>query len=208
MFQCMTEYNSDLFVLSITEISTVMPFLLLMCHFGEKVTIAFEKVDETAWNTQWYLAPLELQRQFVMIHAMAQRPVHFRSVMSHTCSYESFKSVGFIAFQTEAGVMPLFYLQIVNAGYSFFMILCRLDQVMLPSPNKYFSVFLPQIRTWKIKKVIRFYFSYKLSKINGKYAVTSYAEYRGHLSNIGIFSNKGSKFERSSGSEKKTPLRI
>lgn len=94
----MTEYNSDLFVLSITEIFTVMPFLLLMCHFGENVTIAFEKVDETTCNIQWYLGPLELQRHFVMIQAMAQRPVHFQSVMSHTCSHASFQSVGFTAF--------------------------------------------------------------------------------------------------------------
>lgn len=125
--QCTEDYDSVLMVTSLSEVATLLPFLFLICYIGENVAKAFNTMNESMYNISWHLWPVELQQYLPAMLMIARQPVYFESIVSLNCSLESFKRVtlDLIFHPKWVVVHPSNVFQIINAGYSVFMILRR-----------------------------------------------------------------------------------
>lgn len=91
--QCIEKHDVVLLFTSMSEMLSLLPFLFMMCHFGENVTIAFENLNESIYNISWYLAPVKLQKYLVPMLATSGESFYFESIASLNCSHQSFKKV-------------------------------------------------------------------------------------------------------------------
>ena len=84
----------------------IMPLLLLIingiiafamvfiaCEIGQRMNDAFDKIDFTIDQSDWYLFPIGVQRMLPTIIAVAQQPVSLECFGSITCTREVFKNV-------------------------------------------------------------------------------------------------------------------
>lgn len=71
----------------------LMPFVFLICHIGENVSTAYEKVHGATYNISWHLWPVEMQKFMSPMLLIAEQPVYFQSIIAMNCSHESFQKV-------------------------------------------------------------------------------------------------------------------
>lgn len=68
-------------------------FIFLFCEFGEHVTQQFEKLNESFYQCDWYLLPIEMQRMFAVILIDTEKLAIIRGYANTACTRESFKMV-------------------------------------------------------------------------------------------------------------------
>lgn len=101
--------------------------IFLVCELCQRASDEFEKIGDIIGEFHWYLFPDELTHLLPTIIAVAQQPVGIDCFGSMKCTRDSFKRVSFITDR------PIFYkylitishliLQVVNGGFSYFMVL-------------------------------------------------------------------------------------
>lgn len=70
-----------------------LPWLFVVCHFGDEVRIHFEALNESITQCVWYEFPLEMQKCMPMMIQMAQKPVFIGTFGEIHCTREVFKKV-------------------------------------------------------------------------------------------------------------------
>lgn len=65
----------------------------IACEIGQQMNNAFNKIDFTLDQIDYYLFPIEIKRALPMIIVVAQQPVTLACFGDITCTRETFKSV-------------------------------------------------------------------------------------------------------------------
>ena len=68
--------------------------MFIACEISQRVNDAFNGLNLTIHQFDWYLFPIEIQRMLPMIIVVAQQPVTLECFGSISCSREVFKNVG------------------------------------------------------------------------------------------------------------------
>lgn len=136
------EIGDHLLIVSALSILTIwLPLFYMLCNFGESVTNISGSLDQCVYSQSWYMCPKETQRYFILLLMMTHRPLYINGFASLHCSRETFKNVTshFVSLldSNKSGSFrrihigsfqfvqfPLLF-QVMNAGYSYFMILRR-----------------------------------------------------------------------------------
>lgn len=66
-----------------------------LCEFGQRMTNAFEEIEDEIETFDWYFFPYELQRMLPMILMVTQQPVEIECFGSISSLREYFKKVSF-----------------------------------------------------------------------------------------------------------------
>lgn len=82
-----------LIVSALSILSIWLPLFYLLCDFGENVSIASGQLDGALFGHSWYLCPNNIQRCFMIMMMLAQKPVYMEGFARLYCSRETFKSV-------------------------------------------------------------------------------------------------------------------
>lgn len=64
------------------------------CELGQRITNAFDGVDEELTQLDWYRLPIKVKKMLPMIIINAQEIVALKCFGSTLCGRESFKNVG------------------------------------------------------------------------------------------------------------------
>ena len=67
--------------------------VLISCEFAEKVTTAFEDIDDEINQLHWYLYPYEVRKFLPTIMITVQDTVNVECFGSIPCNRETFKNV-------------------------------------------------------------------------------------------------------------------
>lgn len=67
--------------------------IFIFCECGERVCGAFDEINETFDQFNWYLLPIEEQNKLLMLLSGAQISITFRCFGSISCVREVFKQV-------------------------------------------------------------------------------------------------------------------
>ena len=81
------------FLRSLVILSAVYSWSLQFCYFGDKVTTAFDDLNETIYQCDWYLFPMEMRKYIPAILRMAQEPVQMHAFGTYHCTLETLKTV-------------------------------------------------------------------------------------------------------------------
>lgn len=72
-------------------------YIAYLCHFGERVTSQFDRINFAIDQCSWYDYPMEMQRILPMMSMMAQNPVLVEAAyLNIGCSREVLKKVNTI----------------------------------------------------------------------------------------------------------------
>lgn len=69
--------------------------IIIICEFGQRMTNAFEQIDNKTGKFKWYLFPRKLQRMLLIILIKTQQPVELRCFGSVSATRENSKKVSF-----------------------------------------------------------------------------------------------------------------
>lgn len=64
-----------------------------VCELGERTTAGFDSFNDTFFQCEWYLFPIELQQMLLIMIANAQQPVIIKGFANTLCARESFAKV-------------------------------------------------------------------------------------------------------------------
>lgn len=67
--------------------------LYVLCYLGDLVTHRFLEVADKAYRTSWTFLPLDQQKKFIIIIAMAQKRVYVRGYAQIRSTREIFMNV-------------------------------------------------------------------------------------------------------------------
>lgn len=67
--------------------------VFIACELSQRLNDAFDEIDITFGQSDWYLFPIEIRRMLPMSYAVAQQPVSLECFGSATCTREVFESV-------------------------------------------------------------------------------------------------------------------
>lgn len=67
--------------------------ILLICDFGEMVTIKFDSFDMDLWQCDWYLYSIEMQRIYKIFMSHTQLPTNIRGYGDIKCTRDTFQKV-------------------------------------------------------------------------------------------------------------------
>lgn len=107
------------------------------CEIGHRLENTFNEINYAfCQQLEWYYYPIEVQRMLVQTLIYTQQPVAIKFFGSIACSREQFKGVRSFStkniidqfkFLTDAACNNFFLniLQVMNSGYSCFMVLRR-----------------------------------------------------------------------------------
>lgn len=70
--------------------------VFIICELGQRLTDAFEEINDEIDRFEWYLFPSEIQRMLPTIMISAQQPVVLECFGSIAGSRETFKRVSLI----------------------------------------------------------------------------------------------------------------
>lgn len=70
-----------------------MVFFFAFVELGQRITNAFDDIDETIGQFDWYLFPIGVQKMLPTILIHAQKPVTLDCFGKISCLRESFKKV-------------------------------------------------------------------------------------------------------------------
>lgn len=71
---------------------SMFPFFLF-CHFGGKVTQQFEDIGDAVYQLEWYRLPLNMQKNFQVVIALAQKRIYMRGYGDTRTTHSVFKKV-------------------------------------------------------------------------------------------------------------------
>lgn len=77
----------------LVPIFSAVCWLLLFCLFGNYVTTRFEDESNAVYQLDWYLMPLDMQKNLPMFITSAQKSVYLRGFAGAQCTREVFKQV-------------------------------------------------------------------------------------------------------------------
>lgn len=89
-------HRGDIMILLVPVINGIIGLILafIACEIGQRTGNAFDKIDFTIKQFDWYLFPIEIKQMLPMIIAVAHQPVSLECFGSITCTKEVFKNVG------------------------------------------------------------------------------------------------------------------
>lgn len=67
--------------------------LFIFCYCGNRVTDSFEQISVAAYNSIWYMYPMEMRKKLPTIIQMAEKPIYITGLSLIVCSLETFKVV-------------------------------------------------------------------------------------------------------------------
>lgn len=67
--------------------------IFVVCELSQRVTNAFEDLNDVIAEFNWYLFPSKLKKMLPTIMIVAQQPIEFECFGSISCSREAFKKV-------------------------------------------------------------------------------------------------------------------
>lgn len=73
-------------------------FLFLFCYFGEMVTTRSLAIADSAWDSLWYLYPMEQQRYLKLTIGFSHIDFHFSGLGLMYCTMASFSGVSYFPF--------------------------------------------------------------------------------------------------------------
>lgn len=68
-------------------------FVFIACELGQRFNDAFDRIGTVFAEIDWYLLPIEIQRQLPIIEIYLQISNDFRFFGSSSCSRKQFKKV-------------------------------------------------------------------------------------------------------------------
>lgn len=68
-------------------------FMFIYCELGEKVSEAFEKLNESIDQLDWYLFSIEIQRLLPTFMIASQQPILIRGLGGSVYTRDTFKRV-------------------------------------------------------------------------------------------------------------------
>lgn len=71
-----------------------LTFVFIACELGQRLTDAFEEIEDIVDHFDWYLFPNEIKRILLIVMVIAQQPVEMECFGSISCSRVTFKNVG------------------------------------------------------------------------------------------------------------------
>lgn len=71
----------------------IVVWLYIYCFFGDNITRKCGDVSEIAFDLNFFMYPVALQRYLILIMAVAQKPFYITGLQITRCSLESFKKV-------------------------------------------------------------------------------------------------------------------
>lgn len=88
--------HGNMMVLLLPVINGMIGLILVFiaCELGQRINCAFDDINHTIEQSEWYLFPGEIKRMFPVIIANAQEPVSLECFGSIACTREVFKNVG------------------------------------------------------------------------------------------------------------------
>lgn len=82
---------------SITTIFTALFWFFLLCDTGEELTSQFQSISYLIYDSPWYDFPLNLQKYYPMMLAIAQKPIYLQGI-GNRCTRKTFKRVYYYFF--------------------------------------------------------------------------------------------------------------
>lgn len=92
IFKVASNLNVD-FYLSINCLWIQSGILFTLSLYADKTTTALLNVSEMAFESKWFLLPTNLQKHFILIIDISQKPIHFTCIGICNCTLEIFKKV-------------------------------------------------------------------------------------------------------------------
>lgn len=71
----------------------VVSVLYIFCHIGDILTQRYEDVGTITYNLDWYLYPLDAQKNMLLMMKLANRKVYLKGFGEIGCDRENFKQV-------------------------------------------------------------------------------------------------------------------
>lgn len=104
-----------------------LPFCIWLCSVGENITTSFSNLNEQIYGVSWHKSPVNIQKYILPMIIASQPAVGFRGFFAMGYSHDTFKRVGLcfnsLLFNQKIDTNFLFGAQVVNLGYSYFMML-------------------------------------------------------------------------------------
>lgn len=101
------EHGMPLLLLTLSGIIS-LALVFVACELGQRMGDAFEEIDYTIEQLDWYLFPMEIQRMLPMIIAIAQPPVLLECWGNIACTRDVFKHVCIKLFNHKTTIMLIF----------------------------------------------------------------------------------------------------
>lgn len=80
----------------IHEMFLSFSFIFIICECGEKVCNAFNEINKEIDKLDWYLFPIEIQRNLPMLIIISQKPVIIQGYGNIWYNREAFKNAALI----------------------------------------------------------------------------------------------------------------
>lgn len=77
----------------VSTLSFVILLLFLFCYSGTQVTERFNDIGDEVYALEWYVLPLNLQRNIPMIMALSNQEIYLRGLGGYHYTHETFKKV-------------------------------------------------------------------------------------------------------------------
>lgn len=84
---------SAMVLVEISLVWYVSVIVLIICELGQRMTDAFEEIDDVIGKFQWYSFPDALKRLMPFMIQFAQQPVDIEFFGSISCSRDTFEKV-------------------------------------------------------------------------------------------------------------------
>lgn len=78
-------------------LSTALTFAT--CEIGQRLQSTFTEIEDTVYQLQWYLYPIQIQRMLIPITIYTQQTVVIQFFGSIACSREQFKKVSHLSIK-------------------------------------------------------------------------------------------------------------
>lgn len=104
-------------------------WLYLFCHYGNHLTEHFSRFGEAIYQLDWYMLPLDRQKNLPRALALADKPIYLEGFGGVECIRQLFTKVLKIHQTEMTSDLNLNYncFQIMNTTGSYFMVLQRFD---------------------------------------------------------------------------------
>lgn len=92
LFKVASNLNVE-FYLSINCLWIQSGILFTLSLYADNTTTALLNVAEIAFQSKWFLLPADLQKHFILMIDISQKPIHFTCIGICNCTLEVFKKV-------------------------------------------------------------------------------------------------------------------
>lgn len=97
-FPFQLHHETNIFILFGLMLEVVFAFglVFIVCEIGERISTAFNEIDDVIDQFKWYLLPAEVQRMLPTIILNVQQKVALKCFGSISCQREAFRKVSSI----------------------------------------------------------------------------------------------------------------